>query len=816
MTGQSLAQPVAATPSRADQAPLSQAEPGNRARRDLYRAASNVSAACTALLASSEDLCRAALKVFTSYGSRLSSDGWNFVGSGVLQSKPWWKWVVRTVLVLYLVVYVWGQLSTIPNLRLLSDQSPPMDELLTGTLALAVMAGSLWFAAGRIVAGLLGSPRFGVRLLARLTVCTWLLSVGFNLLINLGRFRLLDATCLLLLVAGSCAMFLPKPRRRTSVLAYALRLTRRHAMVYIPLGALLLLQLLRCLTQVPIAWDTLTYHATKSALWVQTGSHIALDMPGGWSVYRYYPSGGEALSAWAMLPFHSDLLYGVIDFVFWVGLGLALYEIARELGARGWGRLLAAVYLMFLPAIFREVGSGCVETSLDFALFGAAFMLVRYLKTGRGGYLVAAGMALGVALAIKVTAITYAAAWVLVVTGHILARRRPPGPGLRVLGVAAVCACLVYVPWAMHFALETGYPLGTTPVSVAGVPLGKMTEEMRFYVDRPYNAYQLDAELKALRTVFAPPEEISFHCSAASLLPMLLGAITLALPKARTVASWVLLPIVAVTVFNVYQPSFSVIRLCWASLCGRFVFPLVAVLVLYAVANVRPKPLAIALNVYLLVATGMHVDSHFFYGWADVDRTIVVMGALLTGAALRQIARRKPGALPPALAVLTAVTLVAAAYWKEADRLHFLDCSRYDGVPTYWLPAVEELREHHEPLRIAITAGMSKEACNQTFYHFLGARLQNRLNYIPVTEDGHIVPQAPEYVDTPLSFDAWRRRLIENKITHVIALEPASVELRWMTQAPEQFRRVVGDWSWGLFEFSPAPGRVAGVESSKL
>jgi hypothetical protein len=100
------------------------------------------------------------------------------------------------------------------------------------------------------------------------------------------------------------------------------------------------------------------------------------------------------------------------------------------------------------------------------------------------------------------------------------------------------------------------------------------------------------------------------------------------------------------------------------------------------------------------------------------------------------------------------------------------------------------------------------------------------------------VPHAPKYVYTPLSFDAWRRRLIENKITHVIALAPEPVELRWMSQAPEQFRLIVGgigpsgEWwsrwhlpeksrrvvggivandSWGLFEFRRVPGQNPGA-----
>ena len=52
-------------------------------------------------------------------------------------------------------------------------------------------------------------------------------------------------------------------------------------------------------------------------------------MPGGWSMFRLFPSGGESLGAWAMLPFHDDTFYMLVDAAIWLAWLPALRAVRR-------------------------------------------------------------------------------------------------------------------------------------------------------------------------------------------------------------------------------------------------------------------------------------------------------------------------------------------------------------------------------------------------------------------------------------------------------------------------------------------------------
>jgi hypothetical protein len=57
-----------------------------------------------------------------------------------------------------------------------------------------------------------------------------------------------------------------------------------------------------------------------------------------------------------------------------------------------------------------------------------------------------------------------------------------------------------------------------------------------------------------------------------------------------------------------------------------------------------------------------------------------------------------------------------------------------------------------------------------------------------------------EQLAASANFDAWRMRLAEQGITHVMSFAPASIELGWMEHSPDNFLRLVGDDGvWGLF-----------------
>ncbi len=117
----------------------------------------------------------------------------------------------------------------------------------------------------------------------------------------------------------------------------------------------------RALVLPPLGWDSITYHAPKAALWLQSGGSLPFDLPGGWAFYRYYPPGGEILAAWAMLPFHDDTFYLLVDVVFWLLWAPVLICLQRELEIRKEWHLGVCVYLMCVPAVYYFIPSGYVD-----------------------------------------------------------------------------------------------------------------------------------------------------------------------------------------------------------------------------------------------------------------------------------------------------------------------------------------------------------------------------------------------------------------------------------------------------------------------
>ena len=83
----------------------------------------------------------------------------------------------------------------------------------------------------------------------------------------------------------------------------------------------------------------------------------------------------------------------------------------------------------------------------------------------------------------------------------------------------------------------------------------------------------------------------------------------------------------------------------------------------------------------------------------------------------------------------------------------------------------------------------------------MGSRLQNRLQYVPISRDGEIVHYGPVDRRWPSGDrDAWLRRIEEEGITDVVSFIPPSVEQAWMELMPLRFRKVAGDERWGVFE----------------
>ena len=690
-------------------------------------------------------------------------------------------------------------------------------------------AAALWMiactlaAAYRIGFAIVGARGLALRFCAVGLAGMGLATAGFHLLLPCGAFTLPAglAACTLL---GLGAWFLA-PGKAPLAAAAALdaralrRLLKAHrgsperistvlfAVFAVPLA-------LRTLVVPPLAWDTLTYHGLRAALWVQNGQYTFDPAPGSWGHYRHFFAGSEVLTAWAMLPMHGDLFAGLASAVQWAGVGLAGYAYARELGLREPYASTAAGVGLFIPTLQLLVGTGYVEPALLAALLATVALALRFFRRPdpRLACLALAGCGLmaGMKLPGVPPALVLGGFVILVALREVFARR--PGASRRRarqltgLALGGLLALVPVVPWMAHCYKETGY-LVTLPVQVLGVKLGVSDPADAWFLDRPeLTPYRWDTETAALRAIFARPGRKTEALGLFTLLPLLLfpfGLVPLA--RRRPLAAGLVLGLVLTVIAFYASRDVTVLRLLWSANLSRFLLP--GVLLALPVSLLWCPAAPRAGRVYrglLLGSAAFYAGSFARFGWAavelgDVTLTLVVLGAGFLLA--RRLARSSPRlALGFAVAFWIAGSVRLAVRREETRPLTARESLQLHWQPKYWTDAAQLLDDPGEPQRIAITSGPQQDADNWFAYSFLGRNLENRLTYVPVTRDGDIVPLGPGYeLERSARRQRWLERLDERGVTAVMSFRPLSIEQRWMDEMPKRFEKLAGGPDWGLY-----------------
>ena len=98
----------------------------------------------------------------------------------------------------------------------------------------------------------------------------------------------------------------------------------------------------------PFVWDSLTYHLTNVAHWTQAGRIELFDAP----VIRIYtPANYETLATWFTVFLHHDLVVEAAGLPAYLLALLAVYALARELGASCASSWLASLTYVSMPAL---------------------------------------------------------------------------------------------------------------------------------------------------------------------------------------------------------------------------------------------------------------------------------------------------------------------------------------------------------------------------------------------------------------------------------------------------------------------------------
>jgi hypothetical protein len=172
----------------------------------------------------------------------------------------------------------------------------------------------------------------------------------------------------------------------------------------------------------PNTWDALTYHMDRVAHWAQTGTigHYA----SGIDAQNFMPPAASIFGLQVYLLGAGDRLVAFVQWTAMVGCLIVAARIAARLGAGERGRWFAASFAATLPTGILQATS--VTTDYVVALWVViAACLVVELWRSRGGAreVVELGMAAGLALATKQTAVTYLLPFAALVAVVLL--RRP-------------------------------------------------------------------------------------------------------------------------------------------------------------------------------------------------------------------------------------------------------------------------------------------------------------------------------------------------------------------------------------------------------
>lgn len=209
--------------------------------------------------------------------------------------------------------------------------------------------------------------------------------------------------------------------------------------------------------------DTVQYHVVDTGWWLQVHNIWSLPPVDPGYFTNAYPSNGELMGLWLMLPLHSDGLVYMINVLFGLLAVLAGAAAARELGRAHWVGALAALAVVASPLSFwTQTNSLMTDLAASAGIVtGAALLLRGRRDPSRLRWPLMAGLALGFAVGSKDTGLL--PAFALVLMGIWLAS---PARKLRALGSLGLGGALPSLLWFVRNWIELGNPVFPEPVRV--------------------------------------------------------------------------------------------------------------------------------------------------------------------------------------------------------------------------------------------------------------------------------------------------------------------------------------------------------------
>jgi hypothetical protein len=224
-----------------------------------------------------------------------------------------------------------------------------------------------------------------------------------------------------------------------------------------------------------IGVDPLTFHLPNVARWIQTGTVWQIDQFVPLLAQGNYPHNGDVVLLSTVLPWHNDFLVRLPITFYLVALAVAVFAVAREVGAAHATSALAAAVIVSMPVVGLATIPRALPDSLMWTTYACgALFLLRHARTRRPSDLVLAGVALAIACGTKWYGVSSVPVVIAIwLVARLLAARRAAEPGAlgRALGEGALVGGLAFLGtavWLVRNLALSGNPVFPLQVKVFG------------------------------------------------------------------------------------------------------------------------------------------------------------------------------------------------------------------------------------------------------------------------------------------------------------------------------------------------------------
>lgn len=223
----------------------------------------------------------------------------------------------------------------------------------------------------------------------------------------------------------------------------------------------------------PRGWDVLCYHLPRAVSWLLHG-----DLGPYGSTGAFYPGNAEFPILTLFLT-GSDRLVPLIQLPFALLAGVALFGLARAIGASARSAALSVLVLLLAPIVFFQATIAKDDVVVTALVLSGALFLVRSLRSNlvareRLREVTGAGFALGLALGTKYSILPYVMASVPVLLFvHLMKDRGASASGTedtsrrhaawRAVGVFVAAAAVPSAFWFARNAVVAGNPIEPLP-----------------------------------------------------------------------------------------------------------------------------------------------------------------------------------------------------------------------------------------------------------------------------------------------------------------------------------------------------------------